>query len=651
MSLHEFAFPDGSINPLALLEQQIAVQAVTANDQPALQQLLDQSGGGTVLAFVYQPASWPPSWALSRQGNDLILSIAGTVNAQQWAGDVIGVYSIPFPGFLNRVHSFFLVNANTLGAQISAVLPSDVATCRFKIAGTSYGAAVALLIAIALMQRYAGLDVQLFQNASPKPLTIGYNGPLPRTLFVIRNEADVFPLVPPNGLLSSVLALAPLANFAITVGWRHYGKGVQIATNGAFAAKTPVWFDQSFAPGDLALTAVYHFLTSYMVSTAAQVNTYTNTAYANSVVALASQLISGVPTQRTVTNAGGMATISEPVQNVQVFEAEPDFPLTTQNLSAVQSGIVGLTGFSLSNSIFAQASEGNIMPLKVTYFYSVNLAGLSESWYVTGTDPNTYPIASIVSYLQQRLGISGQQTTLQWVRVSTVGTRNKVLIYTPADLFAAGLTTPTGTWGVGRTSYQYGGASDFGGTAFLMRRWNGSRFSRFFLRGIPDYMIENGGTYTPTPAYRTAVTNFIAACVALQLQWKGVTTGAIANNPTPLTAMTQNGDGTATITVNDPVFASFLGPPVSNAAVTIRGQIQPPYVNGQMTVQPLTATTARTLRALPVVNFIPGNGKVRVNIATTYTVVAAMEVERIVKRGPGRPFGLYRGRAKNRLVA
>lgn len=184
MPLQDFSFGDGSINPLALLEQACAVQAVTADNRAALETLLANSGGGTVLAFHYQSTTWPPSWSLSRQGNDLIISVAGTANILQWFGDVIGVFAIDYPGNGCKRHSFFAAAAISVLTQMQAFFPPDVGQCRLKIAGTSYGGAVAFLIALQWLSSFPGADVQQFGIASPKSLTTGYTGPLPR---VIRN--------------------------------------------------------------------------------------------------------------------------------------------------------------------------------------------------------------------------------------------------------------------------------------------------------------------------------------------------------------------------------------------------------------------------------------------------------------------------------
>lgn len=649
MPLQEFSLDDGAINPLALLEQECGVQAITANQQAALQRLLDGSGGGNILVFRYITTTWPPSWAICRQGNDLIVNIAGTVNTQQWAGDVIGCFAADYTAMGVKVHSFFQAAATVVWSEMIPILPSDVGTCRLKISGTSYGGAVAFLIALIWVRTFPGADVQLFEIASPKALTTGYPGPLPRVSFVVRNNSDVVPLVPPNAIVSAVGAINPLFTFAVPINWTHYGMGVQINAVGTLVPVPLSWFDQPITAGGIADTVTSHYLTNYMASTVQQVTSYTNTAYALSVVNLAEELIQAAQTQTIVTNAGALGTIDIPQQNIEVFLSSPTGPLTPANLRNVQSGMVTLGSVSQANAIFTVLSGDLSMPCKVTFFFSVNLAGWSESFIWPNQPPSTFTIANAVSYLKARMNISGDQTVINYVRVAQVGSPRIVQIYAPADLLAGGMATLGGTYAT-FASIRFA-PSDFGGTSLLTRKTAiSTQFSRFFIRGIPDFMINNGGTYIPTPRFQVAFAAYVAAIFNLGFQWKSLQQPIPAPPAVVLTGAIQNADGTVTYTLSLPAFNGGQIAAQSKVAARITGQVQPPYLNGPLTVQVLTATTCRTIRPFPLVNFVPNTGRMILPPTATYFSINQLAVEKVVKRGPGKPQGLYRGRSKNRLV-
>jgi Lipase (class 3) len=653
MSLQDFSFPDGNLNPLALLEQQCLIQAIYANDVPVVEVLLANSGGGTILGSQYQPQSWPPSWVLSRQQNTLILSVAGTVNTTQWFGDVIGVYASPYPPGGCFVHSFFFQAFQAIQRQIAPFLPVDAANCGWKIAGHSYGGAVAFLYALDWLQNHAGASVQLFGSASPKALTLGYTGPIPSPYFIIQNALDIFPCAPPQHLLCALQIAYPTATFGITSDWKHYAGGVNMNSQGGWNVVGSASFEQPITPAAIGNTETAHYLTSYLQCTSLQVSTYTNTPYAQSVQAIASALIQAGPSQSQVTNPGALATVNVAQQNEQIFLSGPNGPLTNANLPTVQCGIVEVKGVTAANPIFT-AATGENMALKVTFFYAVNLAGLSESFYVnTSLAPASgYTLNQATAYVAARLGISGVQTYIQWVRVSTVGSPRVVVVYSPNQLLANGLPQPNGSFVYQRpTSSGHTPTpanSDFGGTALLIRKFNPQSYSRFFLRGVPDFMIENGGTYTPTAAYTAAVNSYIAAVVAQNLTWKSTGNQQQPGSPALITGMAQNTAGGITFTLGANVFNALLAPPLQHVAVSIQGQVTPNYVNGPQTVIPATANTCNSLRPIPLTEFLAGNGRMRVNIVQTYQPIQAMIVERVVKRGPGRPFGLYRGRQRNR---
>jgi hypothetical protein len=114
----------------------------------------------------------------------------------------------------------------------------------------------------------------------------------------------------------------------------------------------------------------------------------------------------------------------------------------------------------------------------------------------------------------------------------------------------------------------------------------------------------------------------------------------------PLTAATQNNDGTATLTAGGAIFATIaVG---AHRVIRISGQKQPRYINGSVTVIVTSNTTCVTLKTLPLVGFVAGTG-VLIYSPQFYTRILRMNVSKVSERKAGRPSGAFRGRSSVRV--
>lgn len=280
------------------------------------------------------------------------------------------------------------------------------------------------------------------------------------------------------------------------------------------------------------------------------------------------------------------------------------------------------------------------MPCKISFFYHDQLSGFSESWIDNAASPTDLPIARILTYLNTRMGVSGTQTIWDYVRVSSTIAANarKVKIYIPSDpIFNQ---TPK------NGQYNFHGNptdSDFGGTRFLVRKVAADlSFARVFFAGFPDLTVATGGLYVPPPTFADDFSLWVANVKANNWGWFSRTVNAV-NSPAALTNITNNNDGTLVLTVNplSPIFAPFAQ--FQSVVIRVRGQGIPKNINGQLTVKKLTDNTCQTVHPIAIQQFVLGTGQVILK-TNAFAQVDTMFVERVTKRGPGRPFGLYRGR-------
>jgi len=634
-----FQTEGGHPNPQAAVEQMTLIVCVGYNAQALALRLLGAVGGGTLLAWHFDEKSWPPSWALFRQGNNIYLSIYGTVNTQQWYGNVVGVFGRPYGVFPNQVHAFFEDAWMNVLAQVRPNLPDDYPTCNFKFIGHSYGGAVAFLGSTYWQRLFPAQAVEFWGFSNPKSLTTGYPGALAATRFLFADPADAVSWVPPGSTIQAVSRTTPLFLFGIPVRWNHYATCYTIDTRGNITFRDPSYFNGVVTPYLIGQTVVTHDSQRMTRQCVTWFQSLEGENASPAIVNLAETAAALEAVQDQNVNINIADSVNIPYQNDAVFLNQAGGALTPSNLLTVNQLTGGLVGPNAANSILSPLARGVFtMAVKATFFWNVNQAGLSESWYLPGpANPLLVPLAGLGTYIQRRLGVSGAQTQFDYVRLSSVGASRQVQVYYPEDFAAASiLITP---------APRSNGDSDFGGTALLIRKISGLFFSRFFLRGVSDNMIASGGLYKPTAAYAGYITSLQTFLVGAGYAWSGV--GTPPNPPAGITTAVQNADQTIAFTLAGNL---FTGVPIGNRVVVrISRQVAPRYLNGSYTVTVLAANQCMTIKPYPLSGFIAGTGRMSMS-GQSYKVITALEVEKVVKRGPGRPSGLYRGRAKNRVT-
>lgn len=632
-----FSLPSGEVSPDALLEQSVMEGAIYWNRRDIALETISIAGGGQLLAWEFDDNTWPPSYVLWRQGNNLYVAVTGTHNLPQLYGDIVGAFAGAYPGFECQAHTFFLESWHNLRGRLALNLPADYRTCNMHFVGHSLGAAVAFLGACAWQNDLPDTWVEYLGLAQPKALTSGYNGRTPGFCYNIANVDDVVPLLPMNrGGLG--LELTPLTwALGLPNDWTAYRNHYTMDFQGTLTRQLATYFEALPGPRIIGTTPAAHPIAAYMQRINALWLRDVRIGQNLPLIGL-SQTIQGLPApQNGDVNINADATINIAAANQINFNSPGPGPLTPANLDRVNNLNGRLLGVERGNPIFTRPITfgGGSMPSKITFFYSVNKAGFSESFYDSVRGPEALTAAVLSPWVTARMGLCGNETRLDYVRLSTVGDARKVAILYPKDF---GDAVPV----IGNYRRRAAGAaSDFGGTALLVRKYQGLAFSRIFVRGIPDEIVDGGGNYAPTAGFSVNFDAFNAATVAMAWSWRGVSGNV--NPPAAITNITQNADVTCTYTLGTNLFQGV--PILTHAVVRVNGQKNPKQVNGTQTVVVTGANTCISLRELPVVGFVAGGGKMTYS-SLTYKPITKLSVERVVSKRPGAPFGLYRGRSK-----
>jgi len=153
------------------------------------------SPGEDLVEYRRNRNTWPPSWLYVRRGDDHFVVIEGSTNTYQFGIHTAGVW----------VREDWLGDSSVNGSWwevtrgIQGSLPS-MDSGKWHFSGHSYGGACAAMLAMELADRRGSDAVELMTFASPKYMTNGYNGPLPRPYWRIEATTDLVPSLPPAGV-------------------------------------------------------------------------------------------------------------------------------------------------------------------------------------------------------------------------------------------------------------------------------------------------------------------------------------------------------------------------------------------------------------------------------------------------------------------
>lgn len=661
MAFSKTTLADGTPNPSAALELVTLVAACYWNQPAAVAAELAQLGGGEILGFSFTAITWPPSWTVVRSGNTIAFCFAGTDTVAHIFGDTTGAWGTPYRGGPVQAHTFFLSSWNALKATITALLPADVNQCDLIFTGHSMGAAELFLAALDFVQSGKGKTVSVLTFSPAKCLTEGFAGPFPTSAVFIAPLDDCVPFLPPYNGISAVVGPAVDYIFGIPVGWTHYENGFVFDGSAGYASQPAEFWNTWPSPSTVYATGTTH-------TTFFQGNLIATVAFGIGLDEAHREIrniLIGIfqsPRPPAVFFPPNPAAFLDFVfQNNAVFFQTVPPALTTINAGAVNTVAGNITqAASLAAApIFSSLTpEGGTMAYagaaKITFFFTDLLGGFSESWYVAA-GPGGINAGVLAGYLNLRMVISGQQTTFLYARVSLVASPRVVAVYYPADI--PDLVSTTGSAGAPRRT-NTPISSDISNTSILIRRTNGSIYSFWFLRGIPDDVVENGGVYTPAGAWN--YTNLLNA-IFTWLQGNGW--GFVGRTPAsqailPLASIAINANtGTATFTVGGAVgfpMGSPLNPALTpyqyRLPVRLRRLAQPRQANGVYTVTVISQTQCVTLDQFPYSGFATTGVEQLVYNVPQVIVPNKYTVEKATTRKAGRPFGLRAGRQRSRLA-
>jgi hypothetical protein len=276
----------------------LAVAALYWDRRDKLEALL--GADGEVMAFVHQPDSWPPSYAVLRTGNTYALAMAGTTNiAPQVPGHIKGTFARQAPLEGCQVHGQWLQAWEEVWALVRPLLPNDLAGADLRLAGHSYGGALAQIGALLLAAEPQPPAVSVLTLGSARGVTEGYAGPVP-TMWHLYSDGDPVFKLPVN--LSEVPFtfhwVIPLVWRAFMPRWKHYGTSIPLGPGGRLG---PGEAPPDPLPPNVSLFPVgQHSCVNYQGRLAAWLANSSGDAHMAQALGLTLEVISGAPVQAVV---------------------------------------------------------------------------------------------------------------------------------------------------------------------------------------------------------------------------------------------------------------------------------------------------------------------------------------------------------------
>jgi hypothetical protein len=433
MPFSNFRAAAGGINDDAMLEAMTLCAAIYWNDRVNAANALAALGGGQILLWKYQTESMPPSYAVFRIGDDLMICVPGTTNANQMVANILGGWAVVYPGQTGWAHSFFLSNWQTIKADIDAAMPADISHLNTKWVGHSMGGAVSFFGALDYAQRFGSVRTQYMGFAAAKSLNKDYVGPLPDPCYLVTNNNDGVAYLPPNDILCAVRASNNIVTNSVPVTWTSYKDAYRIDTLGNLTHLGAGGFNFFLNPLLWAGCIDDHMPAQYMIAVENVWDRQMRRLGPGDLVSISRAIRAEPFSQHLDWEIPPGNYVSVPATNELVFEGSPTAPLTPTNLDSVEqlSGLVTSTTPRFSPNIQDFSGDGSMASglWRITMYINTAAGyGKTEShvWNGGGGSTIAQAVAVSVRLKDQRKKLLGAQAAtfgfgtpeIQWIRVS-----------------------------------------------------------------------------------------------------------------------------------------------------------------------------------------------------------------------------------------
>ncbi len=277
------------------------------------------------------------------------------------------------------------------------------------------------------------------------------------------------------------------------------------------------------------------------------------------------------------------------------------------------------------------------MPVaQCTISFSQGTYGWTESYYLDNSSENMIPEMTKLQVLaMKRIPLSGEQTQIDYLKVSKVGVPRDVLLF---SYLASDSVPPKGTTGQ---------ESDANFTAALIRRQTADNktFSNLALRGVWRSIIKANTINSFQADWRSAFNAFSAEYIAGA--WGFIGKNLTDTKDSPVATLAPNANDNLVYTTVANIFAA--GDVGKKRQVFVSGIDGSGTANGLKIVVPSGLNAFTTVNRIPILPYL-GGGKVTFK-AVQFYAVSLLTVLRAVRRATGRPLYQSRGRSKGLQLA
>lgn len=215
-------------------QRAFGVCATVNNDERGLAALMSLAGGGRVLAFTWQPHSWPPSWALCKLGTQYELFLTGTQMVKEIIVHLGGAIATEAAAGALTLNAGWRIAFSQLWEAVRPLIGDDCTA--FTVSGHSYGGGCAVCAVVQLVNSLE-LGAALIRGCTfgcPRAV-LQYGASRPDAAVVrVSGEEDPVAMIPAKAGAIGLGALASplLEPLGLQLSWQHFGYSMHVRATG-----------------------------------------------------------------------------------------------------------------------------------------------------------------------------------------------------------------------------------------------------------------------------------------------------------------------------------------------------------------------------------------------------------------------------------
>jgi pimeloyl-ACP methyl ester carboxylesterase len=445
MPIDTLLLDNGKPNPNAMLQCTALEVTYQWQDATNTQNILNEIGGGSILAFTPSSTTWPPGYCILESGNQIIVVIEGTVNFPQWVSHSLGVFAPLFYAPLNaNVNPVWLAAYLDIKAAMKTVIDANITGKKLIVIGHSYGCATATYLSCEYAETLGVANVSLVCIASPR--VMGLFGPTsaPDIWIRLENQGDLVCDVPPKVFALATSTIVPNPFVSSPEMWSHRGARWTAYPDGTLTNSFLSGLAESLNQTAAISVAFTHPIKYYLQNIYRywQLN---GSGTSNQNIANICIAELQLPDILAFSDINDPQQYTTPAQIINAYNLPQNTPINNGNIGGLQLNnveVIPVISTGLGN---IGVSNGNMASIfKTTFIHTDGRDGWSSSYACSAADLNT-ALGKSIQLLPCLVGLLGFQSIavknlpgkgtpgIEFIRVSDYYQPKNSLLYPVPD--------------------------------------------------------------------------------------------------------------------------------------------------------------------------------------------------------------------------